>query len=255
MGIIQLPFTVNVHDSDRTISNLQGHHVSVLKVLAIVVVIIAPLSVIVKEFGSFTVDGFVSEPGSLGSWCAAYNVVSPKCGVVLLPSTAVEHVSDTVAVYVSGLEIVILKVLGPVLVVVSPLAVVVKESYTLTVNVSVCETYFGWSWTSFVQIASPSVCIIRLPFSTVVHVSNSFSIDISSNNSGLSKISRPVSGIVWHPATLEVKHSGSSASNSCVPISCPTDLDAWYHVYFNATSITNSRKKLSSSISVSSKVS
>jgi len=241
MGIIHLPSTVNVHDSHRSVSNLQSHHVSVLKVLAIVVVVIAPLSVIVKEFGSFTVNGSVSQPGSLGSWCTTYNVILPKFGVVLLPSTTVEHVSDTSAVCVSGLKIVILEVLGPVLVVVSPLAVVVKEFHTLAVNISVCETYFGWCWTSFVEIASPNVCIICLPFSTVVHVSNSFSIDISSNNSCLSKISRPVGGIIWLPATLKEEHSGSSASNSCVSISCPSDLDSWYNGHFNTTSVINSR--------------
>jgi len=113
-GIVCTPPSTVVHESDTSVTDASSGDVSVLEVLTVVVVVVSPLSLIEEESHSTSVDSSVSEWRSLWRRASGKYVPVPDAGVVWSPLSAVVHVLNSTSVHVSGLNIAILNVLGPV---------------------------------------------------------------------------------------------------------------------------------------------
>jgi hypothetical protein len=247
-GIVCAPFSTVVHESDTSVTDASSGDVAVLEVLTVVVVVVSPLSLVIEESDSTSVDSSISESRSLWLWASGDHVPVPDAGVVWSPLSAVVHVLNSSAVHVSALDVATLNVLCPVQVVVSPLTIVVEESHSLAVDSSVSESWPAWCWSGPVLVGIPKVCIIWLPSSTIVHVSDSTSVDIASLNIGTLEIPGPV-GVVVSPLTLVIEIPDSASIDGSVSKSWSANPGSGYAWSSASTvsSIVNSRKHDSSS--------
>lgn len=247
-GIVCAPSSTVVHESNTSVTDASSGDVAVLKVLTVVVVVVSPLSLVIEESDSTSVDSSVSESRSLWPWASGDHVPVPDAGVVWSPLSTVVHVLDSSSVHVSGLDVATLNVLGPVLVVVSPLTIIVEESHPLAVDSSVSESWPAWCWSGPVLVGIPKVGVISSPSSAIVHVSDSTSVDIASLNIGTLEIPGPV-GVVVSPLTLVIEVPDSASIDGSVSKSWFANSGSWYawSTASTVSSIVNSRKHDSSS--------
>lgn len=214
-GVVRAPFSVVVHELDLSVSDLSGHDVSVLKVLAPVVAVVPPLTLIEEELGAASVDSSVTD-----SWCRRRGgmrdqVVAPGFGVVMSPFSIVVHVTGLAAVDDLGDSVIILEPLSPVLGVVSPLTIVVECFDALSVDVSVGDSWHLWSWCDFDHMLVPNSGVERHPFAVVEHHLGSSSIDDLFNDVIVLDVLSPVV-VVVSPLAVVVKEFNSLAVDGSV---------------------------------------
>lgn len=119
----------------------------------------------------------------------------------------------------------------------------------MAVHSSVSDSWSAWCWSGPVHVSIPKVRVIWSPSSSIVHVSNSTSVDIASLNICTLEVLGPVS-VVVSPLTVVVKVSDSASIDSSISKSRPADPGSWYACssVFMASSIVNAREHYSSSL-------
>jgi len=139
--VVRHPFPAVVHESDSSAANCDVFYPAKLDVLTVVVGVVTPAAIVPEESDASAIDRSVGHAWSDWCWCHADHVGVPQICVVRHPVTTVVHVAYSSVTDGSVNEVGVLDVLGVVVVVASPAAVVPKVSDALAVYHAVGESW------------------------------------------------------------------------------------------------------------------